>query len=342
MRIAVLTGGSSPERHVALAGAAQVVRALRELGHTVTVVDTVEGPLGTAAERQLLDRSVGRDPPTLEELRALTQREHPEALASVPELRDAQLVFLVLHGKQGEGGEIQALLDLAGIAYTGSGPLGSAAAMDKEIAKRLFQAASVPTPTWRMWPLTNEDIDQLGLPLVVKPSKVGSSVGLTVVHSRPDLEGAVELALQYDEDVIVEQAATGREFTVGVLGDEPLAVGEIVPQHETFDYECKYTAGMTEEIFPAQITETETRELQQLALRAHRALKLRDFSRIDFKQGATGSPLCLEANTLPGFTATSLLPQSAAACGIGFGELCERVCSAALLRAGEQRRPLPR
>lgn len=327
---------------MALAGAAQVVRALRELGHTVTVVDTVDGSLDAAVERQLLDRSVGRDPPTLEELHALQQREHPEALASIRELRDADLVFLVLHGKQGEGGEIQALLDLAGIAYTGSGPLGSAAAMDKDIAKRLFQAASVPTPNWRMWPVTDEDIERMGLPLVVKPSKVGSSIGLTVVRSQPELEGAVELALQYDEDVIVEQLATGREFTVGVLGDEPLAVGEIVPQHETFDYECKYTAGMTEEIFPAQITESQTRELQQLAIRAHWALKLRDFSRIDFKQDVAGSPLCLEANTLPGLTATSLLPQSAAACGIGFGELCERVCAAALLRAGEQRRPPPR
>ncbi|KPJ87186.1 MAG: hypothetical protein AMS18_14940 [Gemmatimonas sp. SG8_17] len=342
MRIAVLTGGSSPERHVALAGAAQVVRALRELDHSVAVVDTVEGPLDATAERRLLETSVGRDPPTLAELHSLQRREHPEALASIPQLRDADLVFLVLHGQQGEGGEIQALLDLAGIAYTGSGPLGSAVAMDKDIAKRLFKLAAVPTPKWQLWPLTDQDVEQLGLPLIVKPSKVGSSVGLTVVRSRTELEAAVHEAQQYDEEVILEQLVAGREFTVGVLENRPLAVGEIVPQHETFDYECKYTPGMTQEIFPAQIAEAQTRELQQLAVRAHRALKLRDFSRIDFKQDSSGTLMCLEANTLPGLTPTSLLPQSAAACGISFGELCEALCSAALQRAREQSRALSR
>ena len=336
MRVAVLTGGSTPERQVALAGAAQVVRALRDRKHSVVVVDTVEGPLDEAAERQLMDISVGRDPPTLEQLRILQQREHPEALASIPELHNADLVFLVLHGQQGEGGEIQAVFDLAGITYTGSGPLGSALAMDKDIAKRLFKAAGVPTPNWHVWPVTAEDIDQLGFPVIVKPSKVGSSVGLTVVRTHDELAAAADLALQYDQEVIVEQLVVGREFTVGVLGERPLAVGEIVPQHETFDYECKYTVGMTEEIFPAPIAEAETRRMQQLAVQAHRALKLRDFSRIDFKLDSSGAPMCLEANTLPGLTATSLLPQSAAACGIPFGELCEVVCSAALQRAGEQ------
>ncbi|UCG88645.1 MAG: D-alanine--D-alanine ligase [Gemmatimonadota bacterium] len=339
MRVAVLTGGSSPERHVALAGGAQVVRALRDLGHLVAVVDTVEGPLDSAAERRLLGASVGRDPPTLDELHSLKDREHPEALATIPELRGADLVFLVLHGQQGEGGEIQALFDLAGITYTGSGPLGSALAMDKDVAKRLFTLASVPTPDWHVWPLTDGEKADLMLPVIVKPSRVGSSVGLTVVRSHTELEAAAELALRYDEDVIVERLAVGREFTVGVLGDRPLAVGEIVPQHETFDYECKYTAGMTEEIFPARIADAQTRQLQQLAIRAHRALKLRDFSRVDFKQDSSGTPMCLEANTLPGLTATSLLPQSAAACGISFGELCEAVCRVALQRARGTKQP---
>ena len=154
MRITVLTGGSTPERHVALAGAAQVVRALRRCGHVVTVVDTVDGPLDDAAERTMLDSNIGRSPPTLDELSRLAARERPELLPALPELREAEVVFLVLHGQQGEGGEIQALLDLTGIPYTGSGPLGSAVAMDKDVAKRLLKAAAIPTPDWRMWPFT--------------------------------------------------------------------------------------------------------------------------------------------------------------------------------------------
>ena len=336
MRIAALTGGSSPERHVALAGAAQVVRTLRQLDHSVVVVDTVDGPLDAAAERRVLEASVGREPPTLEELDELAAREHPELLPTLPELCDADIVFLVLHGQQGEGGEIQALLDLTGIAYTGSGPLGSAVAMDKDIAKRLLTAVHVPTPEWHMWPLTEEVSTSLQFPLIVKPSKVGSSVGLSVVRSRGALDAAVELARRYDSDVMLEQFIDGREFTVGVLEERALAVGEIIPQHETFDYECKYTPGMTEEVFPAVIPEHQAVALQAMALEAHRVLKLRDFSRIDFKIDRSGSPWVLEANTLPGLTGTSLLPQSAAACGIDFGSLCEAICSGALKRAREQ------
>ena len=336
MRIAVLTGGSSPERHVALAGAAQVVRTLRGLDHSVVVVDTVDGPLDDTAERRVLEASVGRNPPTLEELDELAAREHPENLPSLQELRDADVVFLVLHGQQGEGGEIQALLDLTGIVYTGSGPLGSAVAMDKDIAKRLLAAADVPTPDWHMWPLTEKIYSNLQFPLIVKPSKVGSSVGLSVVRSGGGLDEAVELALQYDNDVMLEQFVDGREFTVGVLEERALAVGEITPQHETFDYECKYTPGMTEEVFPALIPERLALTLQTMTLQAHRALKLRDFSRIDFRLDRSGAPWVLEANTLPGLTGTSLLPQSAAACGIDFGTLCEAICTGALQRAREQ------
>jgi len=339
MQLTVLTGGSTPERHVALAGAAQVVRALRELGHSVRVVDTVYGPLDPAAEQQMLESTVGRAPPTLAELRQLAEGEHPEALVPLPELRDANVVFLVLHGQQGEGGEIQALLNLSGIVYTGSGPLGSALAMDKDIAKHLFNAAAVPTPVWRLWPLTDEEVAQVGFPLIVKPSKVGSSVGLSVVRKHDGLKPAVRQAQQYDDEIMVERLVEGREFTVGVLGERALAVGEIMPRHETFDYECKYTPGMTTEVFPAEIPQAQAGALQDLAIRAHRALKLRDFSRIDFRVDETGVPMCLEANTLPGLTRTSLLPQSAAACGIPFGELCEAICSEALRRSGEQSGP---
>ena len=326
--VVLLTGGSTPERDVAFAGAAQVLRALRERRYSVTVVDTVFGPLSRADERRFVEQAVGRTHPTMDELRALAEREHLDTLVQLSELREADLVFLVLHGLQGEGGEIQRLLELAHVAYTGSGPEASALAMDKDAAKRQFRAAGIPTPSWRMWPAEEEAVAELGFPLIVKPSKVGSSVGLTIVRSHDAVESAVQFAALYDDEVMLEQLLEGREFTVGVLGERALAVGEIIPSHATFDYECKYTPGMTEEIFPAEIPAELAQRLQALALKAHQALELRDFSRVDFKLDSTGIPLCLEVNTLPGLTHTSLLPQSAAAAGVSFGDLCEAICSA--------------
>jgi D-alanine-D-alanine ligase len=228
---------------------------------------------------------------------------------------------------------VQSLLDAAGIAYTGSGPLGSALAMDKDVAKRLFQWAKVPTAPWVMWPAPWGEIERLGLPLIVKPSKVGSTVGLTVVRSALGIEAAVETALRYDDEVMVERFVPGRELTVGVLGDQALAVGEIIPSQEIFDYECKYTPGMSREIFPADLPERVSQQVRSLALAAHRALKLRDFSRVDFRLSPDGVPHCLEANTLPGLTRTSLFPQSAAAVGTDFGELCDVICRLTLRRA---------
>jgi D-alanine-D-alanine ligase len=333
-RVTVVTGGSTPERDVAFAGAAQVVGALRERGYDVPVVDTVDGPLTPEAERRLLAPAVGRTPPTREALRALEQRELGPRLVELPTVAEADVVFLVLHGRPGEGGTLQAVLEAAGLPYTGSGPLGSALAMDKDIAKRLFQWAGVPTAPWCMWPAASSDVAALGWPLVVKPSKVGSTIGLTVVGSPAELEPAVETALQYDTEVLLEQFVPGRELTCGVLGERALAVGEIIPHHDLFDYECKYTPGMSREIFPADLPGDVTRAVQARALAAHRVLKLRDFSRVDFKLAADGTPYCLEANTLPGLTRTSLLPQSAAAAGIAFAELCETICRSALRRAG--------
>jgi D-alanine-D-alanine ligase len=333
-RVTVLTGGSTPERDVAFAGAAQVVAALRGRGHAVTVVDTVEGPLGADAERRCLEPLVGRAPPTVEELRLLEERELGPALVELPELRDADLIFLVLHGRPGEGGAIQALLELAGLVYTGSGPLGSALAMDKDVAKRLCRWAGIPTADWAVWPASRDAIAALGYPLVVKPSKAGSTVGLTVARRFDDVGPAVGEALRFDDEVILEAWLPGRELTVGVVGDRALAVGEIIPAHEVFDYECKYTPGMSREIFPADLPPDLTARIQSQALAVHRTLKLRDFSRVDFRLGADGTPYCLEANTLPGLTRTSLLPQSAAAAGIDFAELCETLCRLALRRAG--------
>lgn len=331
-RVAVLTGGSTPERDVAFAGAAQVVGALRDLGYEVTVVDTTSGELARADEARYLRPAVGTAPPDRAELARLAASELGSALVALPAVRDADLVFPVLHGRQGEGGELQALLELAGVPYAGSGPLGSALALDKDIAKRLFRAAGVPTPDWVMWPAAAAAVNALGLPVIVKPSKVGSTVGLSVVDHPEGLAHAVDEARAYDDEVMVEQFVAGREYTVGLLGERALAVGEIIPRHDVFDYECKYTPGMTREIFPAEIPKVLETTLRDLSLAAHNALKLRDFSRADFRVTPEGEPYCLELNTLPGLTRTSLLPQSAAAVGIDFPTLCDTICRRALAR----------
>jgi D-alanine-D-alanine ligase len=331
-RVALLTGGSTPERDVALAGAAQVAPALRALGHEVTVVDTVEGPLAGAREAALLEPAIRTEPPTAAALRELAGRENLPALAGEPPLAGAELVFLVLHGDQGEGGGVQALLELAGLRYTGSDPLGSGLAMDKEVAKRLLAQAGLPQSPWATWPAADEAVEALGLPRVVKPSRAGSSVGVSLVHDPDEMPRAVAAALAVDRDVLIEGFLPGREFSVGVLADRALAVGEIVPRHEIFDYECKYTPGMCREVFPAEIPDALAARMRELAVATHRALKLRDFSRIDFKLDAAGEPCVLEANTLPGMTRGSLLPQSAAAVGIDFAALCAEICRLALER----------
>src|SRR5437016_1756533 len=218
--------------------------------------------------------------------------------------------------------------DGGGTRAAGGGALGSALAMDKDLAKRLFRAAGVPVPVWFMAPppVAPEDVTTaLGWPVIVKPSKMGSSVGMSLVRNAEGLDAAVTLARAYDAEVMVEQFVPGRELTVGVLGDVPLPVGEIIPQHELFDYECKYTPGMSEEVFPAKLDTTLARQLQELALTAHRALKLGGYSRVDFRLSPEGDIFCLEANTLPGMTRTSLLPQAARAAAIEFPELCERI-----------------
>ncbi len=331
-RVTVLTGGSTPERDVALAGSAQVVAALREDGHAVSIVDTVSGPLSASAEADLLTGVVDREPPTPLELEALRLKELGPRLAEIAEIKEADIVFLVLHGRQGEGGELQALLDLAEVPYTGTDALGSGIAMAKDIAKRLMRQAGIRTPDWVMWPASAEAIDTLGWPLIVKPSRVGSSVGLRVVDTEKDLESAIEHAKIYDDDVMIEQLIRGRELTVGVLGDEALAVGEIIPQHDIFDYECKYTPGMTQEIFPADLPTATAATIRASAAETHRVMRLRDMSRIDFILSTEGNLHCLEANTLPGLTSTSLLPQSAEAAGISFRQFCTTLCDLAVDR----------
>ena len=302
------------------------------------VVDTTKGLLSDAEEGALLSGGVGTTPT---EAAGLVERERAmlaSGLAQLPAVRNAEVLFLSVHGGLGEGGTLQAVLDVIGVPYTGSGPLGSALAMDKDLSKRLFRAAGVPVPAWFMAPVAPGDVTtSLGWPVIVKPSRGGSTVGLTLVKTAKGWDDALALAARYDREVMVEQFIPGRELTVGILGDVPLPVGEIIPKHELFDYECKYTPGMSEEIFPARLDTSMARQLQELALAAHRALKLGGYSRVDFRLSPEGDIFCLEANTLPGMTRTSLLPQAARAAGIDFPQLCERLCQLAWKPDGRAR-----
>ncbi len=331
MKVGVLFGGTSSERDVSVASGAQVVKALEEAGHEVIAIDTARGALEPGEQKRLLLTGVAPKPPKEEELAII--RSDAFALTKSGSLKEVDVVFLALHGGTGEDGTIQAFLDLAGIPYTGTGHLGSATAMDKDISKHLFRAAGVPTPDWVMAPVERAQVAHLGYPLVVKANKQGSTIGLTVVQRPEELAAAIEVAFRYDDEVMVEQFIAGREFTVGVLSDRALAIGEIIPEHsEIFDYESKYQIGGAKEIFPADLEAEQTTRLQRLALKAHRCLKLRDYSRVDFRMDNERRFWCLEVNTLPGMTATSLLPQSAAAVGITFPDLCEQICRLALKR----------
>jgi D-alanine-D-alanine ligase len=311
MKILVLLGGSSAEREVSLSSGRRVATALRERGHMVTEADP-----------------------------------HGDALAVLPAAREADVVWMALHGGAGENGVIQALFDLAGVVYSGSGPLGSALAMDKELSKKLFRAAGVPTAEWRMvnsetpeatWrseAFARETFKALGGPVVVKPSKQGSSVGLTIPKLPADLADAIEEAFKYDDEVLLETFIPGRELTVGVLGSVALPVGEIIPKHEIYDYECKYVPGMAEEIFPAAIPDAVRDEAQRLSVLACAALKVSGCARVDYRLHPDGTLYCLEVNTLPGMTGTSLVPQAAMAAGITFPELCERIALDAVSARG--------
>ena len=331
MKITVLLGGTSAERNVSLASGIRIVEALRARGHTVTALDPASGVVTADEERKLRESKVGTEPPSIDALSKVSETAFLPTLTTMPEVRRADVIFLALHGGQGEDGTIQALLDMAGAKYTGSGHLSSALAMDKDLSKKLFRAADVRTADWLMAPASVEEVEGiLGLPVIVKPSKQGSTVGLSIVKQRKDLPPAVAEALKYDNEVMIERFVPGRELTVGVLGEVALPVGEIIPKHEIYDYECKYTAGMAEEEFPARLSPESAAFVQQQALAAFGSLKLRGYARIDFRMTEGGEFYCLEANTLPGMTELSLIPQGAAAMGISFSDLCERIVQLAL------------
>lgn len=338
MKIVVLAGGLSPERDVSLASGSLIANALLQNGHEVMLLDAYTGGDGvyhTAESGKTFSFQVPEQEPDLEELKR--QSENGTALLCKEVLKygqKADLCFLALHGGVGEDGRLQALFDLYGICYTGSGSAGCMLAMDKHVTKQLLRQAEILTADWA---LLDENGDALteasfGLPCVVKPCGCGSSVGVSLVYTPDELQQALELAKQYEATVMVEKFISGREFSVGILEGEALPVIEMIPKTGFYDYKNKYQSGLTEEICPAQITAEECQLLQSEALRVHRVLQLGDYSRIDFILDAAGDAYCLEANTLPGMTPTSLLPQEAKAVGISYEELCERIAYAALSR----------
>ena len=315
MRVVVLLGGLSEEREVSLASGCQVADALRQSGHDVIALDPADGALTRADEAEILATGVRSLPPAeIDDTGA-----SGATLATRDEILAADVVFPALHGGMGEDGTLQALLDIGGITYAGSGMLGCALSMDKDVTKRILRDAGIPTPDWLVNPTAEQAIERLGLPMIAKPVAGGSSVRL---HLLRDREGVEDVAAS---DMMYEAFVAGREFTVGIVGDEALPVGEIVSAHELFDYECKYQAGMADEVFPADISDGLARTLRERALEVHRLLRLRDFSRVDFMVDDASEAWCLEANALPGMTGNSLVPKAAWAAGISFPELCDRI-----------------
>lgn len=315
VHVLVLMGGTSPERPVSLASGAQVADALRRGGFRVTALDINETQL-------------------------------PDLVMHHPAFQEVDCVFPVLHGGAGEDGTVQALLSLRGIPFVGSGRLGCALAMDKEISKHLFRDAGIATADWIVGIADAEGAvsgatldaveDRLGYPVIVKPPSGGSTLGLTLARDRESLEAGVRLSATHEPRVLFEAYIRGRELTVGVVGGEALPVGEIRPAHELFDYACKYEPGMAEELFPAPIPEALAREAQVRALRVYDLLRLEDVGRIDFILDRHDELWCLEANALPGMTETSLLPGAARAAGWTFEELCARIVDGALKRMDGQ------
>ncbi|MGH2574374.1 MAG: D-alanine--D-alanine ligase [Ignavibacteria bacterium] len=341
MNIIVLTGGTSSERNVALASGREIARALRESGHNVTVIDPVFGS-EQPGEEEIFNANpvIGKEFPTMEELKTYSSRKVIECINS--ELfDDTDIVFLGLHGKFGEDGKIQSLLEMRGVKYTGSEVTPSAVAMDKDISKILFIHNSIPTPNWYMVEKgrnSYEEIDEkiklyLGYPAVIKPNDEGSTVGLSIVQ--PDvedvqLEKAVDYAFEYSDRIMLEEYIDGRELTVTILGDEALPVVEIKPRDGFYDYEHKYTKGKTEYFCPADIPDSLASQLNEFSLLAHKSLGCKAYSRVDFRLNSSGESFCLEVNTLPGMTELSLVPMAAKARNISFPELLNRIIELSL------------
>lgn len=351
MKIVVLAGGLSPERNVSLSSGAMVCQALRDRGHRVALVDLFFGLRGTGATcpMELFDapipeqyRSVSAQAPDLEQIKAQRLGESASQFGpGVLELcGQADCVFLALHGTCGEDGRVQAMLDLLGVPYTGSDYLSSAMALDKDLTKRLV--AGHPAVNIAAWKVVDpgicspEDIaEETALPVVVKPLSSGSSIGVYIAHTRQELIRALEQSRSDGGEVMLEQFISGREFSVAILDGQVLPPIEIIPKQGFYDYSNKYQAGAALEVCPAQIPQEWAVRMGEATRAVFDTLGLCVYSRADFIVTPQGDPYFLEINTLPGMTPTSLVPQEAAAVGIGYGQLCEQIVLSSLKERGK-------
>lgn len=353
MKIAVLAGGLSPERDVSLTSGALIASALTRREHIVALADLyfdIEGdPNGMFREKTDFAYTINDTAPDLGALRAERSRRRlaagkkdNDALIGsgiIPLCTAADVTFLALHGASGENGQLQAALECFGIRYTGSDYAGSLLAMDKELSKQLMRAAGITTADWVALDASDTSAAEcikreIGIPCVVKPAGCGSSVGVSIVRDENSLGDALSAAAVYRQRIIAEKLIRGREFSVGVLGGRALPAIEIIPKTGFYDYKNKYQNGLTDEICPASLTRAQHMTIGRAAEDVHRALRLGSYSRSDFILSEDdGLFYCLEANTLPGMTPHSLLPQEAAAAGICYDELCERIALSALENA---------
>ena len=347
MKIVVLAGGTSTERDVSLVSGTGVYKALKKKGHEAVLLDVFLGTELSPEDKAnvfSLDRDwsegirpVSESDPDLKAIYAL--RKDPQDGFFGPNVIDicrmADIVFLALHGMNGEDGRIQATFDLLNIKYTGTDYVSSTLAMDKGITKDIFLQHKVPTPVG-FGVKKGQEIPAVPFPCVVKTSHGGSSVGVYLVQNKEELEKAVADAYTYEDEIVIEQFIKGREFTDAVIDGKALPIVEIVPKQGFYDYKNKYQAGSTEEICPAPIDEALTAKIQEAAVAAYKALRLKVYARMDFMVDEDNNIYCLEANTLPGMTPTSLIPQEAAAIGVNYEELCEWLVELSLKKYEEQ------
>ncbi|MCH8034627.1 MAG: D-alanine--D-alanine ligase [Bacteroidetes bacterium] len=322
INIAVFVGGTSPEREVSKSSGKAIYKALNSLGYKCTLIDPAYGTDQPKTDETFFS-AIDFGEFTNENLIKTVNSEL---------LDNINLVFLALHGKWGEDGIIQSLLELKGIKYTGSGVLSSTIAMDKDFSKTIFQKNNVNTPSWftidkkfKRDKVVSTIKSKFGYPVIIKPNDQGSTVGLSIVRNDEEIFKAIETAFQYSDLTVIEEYIPGREMTVAILEDKPLPVLEIIPQSGFYDYESKYTSGMSEYIVPADVTADVFDKMQQQAITAFRSLRCKVYGRVDFRLNDKNIPFCLEVNTLPGMTETSLVPKMANAVGISFEELIDRI-----------------
>lgn len=339
MDIVVLAGGVSTERNVSIKTGSMVGKALRENGHRVIILDVFMGykdkeeDLGDvfsiADSIGIKDTEITSVAPDLAAVKA-SRKDKSDCFFGPNVLqicRKADIVFMALHGENGENGKVQATFDLFGIKYTGSDYLSSAIAMNKQMAKQFMAVAGVPSPKGVLMTKADrsDDIESLGisLPVVVKPCAGGSSIGVTIARSSEDFKASLDEAFSWEDSVIIEEYVKGREFSVGVIEGKALPIIEIAPLEGFYDYKNKYKAGSAVETCPAVLDEANTKKMQEYAEKVAEVIGLSTYSRIDFLIREDGNMYCLEANTLPGMTPTSLLPQEANVIGMNFNQLCD-------------------